>query len=91
MGDLQMQEAADESSTGEQPLFSEAENEILDLYDQVKNLELEIALAKSRTRLAGKQMKYLACRFTTTDGMQMRALRKLDVEEMLRARMTPLR
>lgn len=54
MSDLQMQDAADEKGIGEQPPFSQAEKEILDLYDQVKKLELEIALAKARTRLAGK-------------------------------------
>lgn len=54
MDDLQMQDAMDENNIGEQPPFSEAETEILSLYDQLKKLELEIALAKARTRLAGK-------------------------------------
>jgi hypothetical protein len=54
MSDLQMQDAAHEKGIGEQPTFSKAEKEILDLYDQVKKLELEIALAKARTHLAGK-------------------------------------
>lgn len=58
MGDVQMQDATVEISTVEQPPFSEAEQEILCLYDEVKKLELEIALAKARTRLAGKQSTY---------------------------------
>ncbi|ROV91765.1 hypothetical protein VSDG_06481 [Cytospora chrysosperma] len=57
MSDLQMQDAADEKGIGEQPPFSQAEKEILDLYDQVKKLELEIALAKARTRLADESAK----------------------------------
>lgn len=54
MDGLQMQDATEERDIEKQPIFSEAEKEILDLYDQVKKLELEIALAKARTRLAGK-------------------------------------
>lgn len=61
MDDIQMQGVADRDSTEEQPPFSEAEEEILDLHDEVKKLELEISLAKARTRLAGKQCMYLSC------------------------------
>ncbi|ROW11042.1 hypothetical protein VMCG_01521 [Cytospora schulzeri] len=57
MTDVPMQDDRVENSTGEQPPFSEAEKEILDLYDQVKKLELEIALAKARTRLADESAK----------------------------------
>lgn len=49
-----MRDVAEEQNIEKQPLFSEAEKEILDLYDQVKKLDLEIALSKARTRLAGK-------------------------------------
>lgn len=38
----------------EQPPFSEEEQEILNLYDQVQTLELEIALTKARVRLSGE-------------------------------------
>lgn len=50
-----MQDATGENDNVEQAPFSEVEMEILDLYDQVKKLELETALAKARTQLAGKQ------------------------------------
>lgn len=87
MGDVQMQDAMDENSNGEQPPFSEAEKEILGLYDEVKKLELEIALAKARTRLAGKQSKYLACHPTPADDMQTKAQGQLEEgKEVLRAK-----
>lgn len=49
-----MQDVAQGIDTGKGPFFSDEEKEILDLYDQVQILELELALAKARVRLAGE-------------------------------------
>ncbi|POS77011.1 hypothetical protein DHEL01_v204588 [Diaporthe helianthi] len=52
MADLDMQDASHEIDIGKGPSFSDEEKEILELYDQVQKLEVELALAKARTRLA---------------------------------------
>ncbi|KAK7745413.1 hypothetical protein SLS53_002910 [Cytospora paraplurivora] len=57
MADLQMRDTTYEDDNAEQVPFSEAEKEILDLYDQVKKLELETSLAKARTQLADESAK----------------------------------
>lgn len=49
-----MKDVAHESDTSKGPSFSDEEKEILELYDQVQKLELEVALAKARVRLAGE-------------------------------------
>lgn len=51
-----MNDAHNENATNGEPLFSEEEREILDLYDQAQNLELEVALTKARVHLAGSQL-----------------------------------
>lgn len=48
-----MQEFQDQTLDHQEPPFSEEEKEILNLYDQVQNLELEVALTTARVRLAG--------------------------------------
>lgn len=53
MADVQMEDVAHESEISKGPSFSDEEKEILELYDQVQKLELEVALAKARVRLAG--------------------------------------
>lgn len=47
-----MQDVAHQMDIGKGPSFSDEEKEILELYDQVQKLELELGLAKARTRLA---------------------------------------
>ena len=47
-------EDAHESDISKGPAFSDEEKEILELYDQVEKMELELALAKARVRLAGE-------------------------------------
>lgn len=54
MADLEMQDVAHQMDISRGPSFSDQEKEILELYDQVQKLELELALAKARTRLAGE-------------------------------------
>ena len=49
-----MQDGAHDIDISKGPSFSDEEKEILGLYDQVQKLELELALAKARTRLAGE-------------------------------------
>lgn len=49
-----MEDVAHESDISKGPSFSDEEKEILELYDQVQKLELEVALAKARVRLAGE-------------------------------------
>lgn len=49
-----MEDVAHEGDNSKGPSFSDEEKEILDLYDQVQKLELEVALAKARVRLAGE-------------------------------------
>lgn len=58
MADTKMQDdpSADVMST--EPMFSDEEKDILDLYDQVQDLELEFALTKARSRLAGLQQPF---------------------------------
>lgn len=54
MADLEMEDATHEGDISKGPSFSDEEKEILELYDQVQKLELEVALAKARVRLAGE-------------------------------------
>lgn len=49
-----MQDVAHEIDISKGPSFSDEEKEILELYDEVQKLELELALAKARVRLAGE-------------------------------------
>lgn len=49
-----MEGVTHEGDINKGPSFSEEEKEILELYDQVQKLELEVALAKARVRLAGE-------------------------------------
>lgn len=49
------------------PSFSDEEKEILELYDQVQKLELEVALAKARVSLTGKVSPGRPCRRATAD------------------------
>lgn len=56
MDDMQIQGPAPQNGASMEPPFSEEEQEILDLYDQVQKLELELALSKARVRLAGIQV-----------------------------------
>lgn len=53
MDDTQMHDVLNENGTDGEPVFSDEEQEILDLYDQAQTLELELALTKARVRLAG--------------------------------------
>lgn len=53
MDDTQMHDVLNETGTDGEPVFSDEEQEILDLYDQAQTLELELALTKARVRLAG--------------------------------------
>lgn len=53
MADLQMEDAH-ENDISKGPAFSDEEKEILELYDQVQKLELEVALAMARVQLAGE-------------------------------------
>lgn len=57
MSDRQMEDVAHESDISKGPSFSDEEKEILELYDQVQKLELEVALAKARVRLAEEAEK----------------------------------
>jgi hypothetical protein len=57
MADVQMQDVGHEINMSKGPSFSDQEKEILHLYDQVQKLELELALAKARTRLAGESSR----------------------------------
>ncbi|KAG6362955.1 hypothetical protein INS49_008050 [Diaporthe citri] len=52
-----MEDVAHESDISKGPSFSDEEREILELYDQVQKLELEVALAKARVRLAEEAEK----------------------------------
>lgn len=61
MSDLQMEDVAHESDISKGPSFSDEEKEILELYDQVQKLELEVALAKARVRLAGESSEHQPC------------------------------
>lgn len=55
MGDAEMQDVSQQAEgVGSEPNFSNEEQEILDLYDQVQKLELELALTNARVRLASK-------------------------------------
>lgn len=54
MADTHMEDANNENNAIKEPPFSEQEKEILDLYDEVQKLELEVALTRARVRLAGK-------------------------------------
>lgn len=54
MAEVQMEDAAHKSDISKGTSFSDEEKEILELYDQVQKLELEVALAKARVRLAGE-------------------------------------
>lgn len=65
MSDLQMEDVAHENDISKGPSFSDEEKEILDLYDQVQKLELEVALAKARVRLAGEFSEDQPCRPTS--------------------------
>lgn len=56
MDDIQMQDSSVPNGALEEPPFSEEEQEVLDLYDQVLKLELELALSKARVRLAGNRI-----------------------------------
>lgn len=53
MADIQMDDATLQDGTEKELSFSEQEKQILDMYDQVQKLELEVALTKARVRLAG--------------------------------------
>lgn len=52
MADTQMEDAHQESEHTKQLPLSEQEKEILDMYDEVQKLELEVALTRARVRLA---------------------------------------
>lgn len=52
MADAQMEDAHDANDAFKEANFSEPEKEILDMYDQVLKLELEVALTRARVRLA---------------------------------------
>lgn len=53
MADIQMDDAPSQNGTDEASPFSEQEQEILYMYDQVQRLELEVALIKASVKLAG--------------------------------------
>lgn len=52
MDDVDMQDASQNEHARNEPTFSDEELEILDLYDQVQKLDVELALTKARVRLA---------------------------------------
>ncbi|CAN8099034.1 unnamed protein product [Discula destructiva] len=52
MADAPMDNAPPHNGMENAPPFSEQEREILDMYDQVQKLELELALTRARVRLA---------------------------------------
>lgn len=60
MADTEMEDVHNESDAIREPQFSDQETEILDLYDEVQKLELEVALTRARVRLAGELGDYLA-------------------------------
>ncbi|KAL1865469.1 hypothetical protein Daus18300_007114 [Diaporthe australafricana] len=67
MADIQMEGVAKDGDISTGPSFSDEEKDILELYDQVQKLELEIALAKARVLLAGKVSPGRPCRRATAD------------------------
>lgn len=54
MADIQMDDAPSPLGIDKEPLFSEQEKKLLDMYDQIQKLELEVALTKARVHLAGE-------------------------------------
>lgn len=55
MDDVKMQDVLQTNDLENGPIFSKQEQEILNLYDQVQKLELELALTKARVRLASER------------------------------------
>ncbi|KAJ4394279.1 hypothetical protein N0V93_003496 [Gnomoniopsis smithogilvyi] len=66
--------------TGELPL-SEQEKEILDMYDEVQKLELEVALTRARVRLANENVKGAGKRAATSDDQESQDIK--DAREQL--------
>lgn len=69
MADTEMEDVHNESDAIKEPPFSEQEKEILNLYDAVQKLELEVALTRARVRLAGECRHHTAviCIHTTDE------------------------
>lgn len=60
-----MQDVSEAEDLENEQIFTKEQQEILDLYDQVQKLELELALTKARVRLASKR-PFFSPRFYTT-------------------------
>lgn len=76
MGDVKMQDVSQAKDVESEPIFSKEEQEILDLYDQVQKLELELALTKARAQLASKSRVPHRIGIVTTHILQMKASAK---------------
>lgn len=88
MADVQMESASVEIGAVREPPFSEQEKEILDMYDQVQKLEVEVALTRARVLLAGQYAPLRSIIIRPADGTQMKTPKTRAREQELQTTQT---